>query len=120
MTGFDVPYCERCGLKIGSKRSPAFTMSMFNTQNICVPCKATEKKHTMYVIAVREDLLHVGQNFPGIGLPPDLQPIYCGHCNGYGSSLYEAADRCTSCDGNGLAPGESWDRVRLRESTTDR
>ena len=26
----------------------------------------------------------------------------CPHCNGYGSSLKETADRCTVCDGTGL------------------
>jgi len=28
----------------------------------------------------------------------------CGHCNGYGSSLKEEADRCTECEGLGLVP----------------
>jgi len=28
----------------------------------------------------------------------------CEHCNGYGSSLKEEADRCTVCGGTGLVP----------------
>jgi DnaJ-class molecular chaperone len=28
----------------------------------------------------------------------------CRHCNGYGSSLKEASDRCTRCGGTGLVP----------------
>lgn len=28
----------------------------------------------------------------------------CQHCNGYGSSLKEASDRCTRCGGTGLLP----------------
>jgi DnaJ-class molecular chaperone len=30
--------------------------------------------------------------------------IVCSHCNGYGSSLKEEADRCTICGGTGLIP----------------
>jgi hypothetical protein len=26
----------------------------------------------------------------------------CTHCNGYGSSLKEEAERCTECDGTGI------------------
>ena len=26
----------------------------------------------------------------------------CDHCNGYGSSLKQASDRCTRCGGSGL------------------
>jgi len=28
----------------------------------------------------------------------------CSHCNGYGSSLKEAAPKCTQCGGSGLVP----------------
>lgn len=31
----------------------------------------------------------------------------CSHCNGYGSSLKETADRCTKCGGTGLQKKES-------------
>lgn len=27
---------------------------------------------------------------------------WCSHCNGYGSSLKDAGDRCTRCGGTGL------------------
>jgi DnaJ-class molecular chaperone len=30
----------------------------------------------------------------------------CTHCNGYGSSLKEEADRCTKCEGLGLMPNK--------------
>lgn len=30
----------------------------------------------------------------------------CDHCNGYGSSLKEEADRCTKCGGSGLVQTE--------------
>ena len=30
----------------------------------------------------------------------------CDHCNGYGSSLKEEADRCTKCGGSGLVKME--------------
>jgi DnaJ-class molecular chaperone len=32
--------------------------------------------------------------------------IECPHCNGYGSSLKEEADRCTRCGGSGVIPKE--------------
>jgi len=35
-------------------------------------------------------------------LTPDKK--ICDHCNGYGSSLKEDADRCTKCEGTGLVP----------------
>lgn len=28
----------------------------------------------------------------------------CPHCNGYGSSLKEEADKCSVCKGSGLVP----------------
>lgn len=28
--------------------------------------------------------------------------VECDHCNGYGSSLRESADRCTKCGGIGV------------------
>ena len=30
----------------------------------------------------------------------------CDHCNGYGSSLKEEAERCTKCNGTGLVKKE--------------
>ncbi len=32
----------------------------------------------------------------------DIGLQQCPHCNGYGSSLKEQADRCSTCDGLGL------------------
>lgn len=40
-------------------------------------------------------------------------PLWCSHCNGFGSSLREESDRCTRCNGTGLAPAV----VRLEPGT---
>ena len=70
----DVPtHCERCGRKLVSH-----TMSMFNTQIICIDCKDRERSHHQYEQAVRVELEAVQRgdlNFPGIGLPPELQIV---------------------------------------------
>lgn len=34
------------------------------------------------------------------GIPEGMR--WCGHCNGYGSSLKESAGRCSHCAGTGL------------------
>jgi DnaJ-class molecular chaperone len=34
------------------------------------------------------------------GVPEGMR--WCPHCNGYGSSLKEDAERCTHCGGSGL------------------
>ena len=43
--------------------------------------------------------------------------VECGHCNGYGSSLKEASDRCTKCSGTGLVKEEKWQKQSLATST---
>jgi hypothetical protein len=68
--------CDRCG-----KPTIASTMSMFNTQNICMECKDRETKSPRYkeaCAAEEADLkrtLAAGQpnHFKGIGLPDDLK-----------------------------------------------
>lgn len=58
--------CDRCG-----KTSTVTTMSMFNTQTICMDCKATETQRPDYAEAVKAeaDAVRSGNyNFPGIGL----------------------------------------------------
>ena len=63
--------CKRCGAKLG-----ASTMSMFNTQMICMDCSERERKHPKYREANEADInaIKAGNfNFPGIGLPQDLK-----------------------------------------------
>ena len=55
------------------------------------------------------------------GLPSDaiFNPekyglVECPHCNGYGSSLKEKADRCTVCGGSGLLKKEQAEEYRLK------
>jgi len=63
--------CERC-------RQPAqvFTGSIFNQQLVCVPCVLKERAHPRFLEAAEAEAAAVRRgefNFPGIGLPPDLQ-----------------------------------------------
>lgn len=59
--------CNRC-----DKETTTWTMSMFNTENICMDCKHAEMKLPEYEEAVRADLREIKKgnyNFEGIGLP---------------------------------------------------
>lgn len=63
--------CNRCHTETN-----VHTMSMFNTQDICMTCKEKEKLHPLYEMAVRVELNEVKQgnfNFKGIGLPTELK-----------------------------------------------
>lgn len=63
--------CERCG-----KETIITIMSTFNTQMICEICEKLEKDHPRYAKAKEAELQAVkngNYNFPGIGLPLDLQ-----------------------------------------------
>ena len=63
--------CERCG-----KGTIITIMSTFNTQMICEICENLEKTHPQYTEAKEAELQAVKNgdyNFPGIGLPLDLQ-----------------------------------------------
>lgn len=63
--------CDRCGGETNGKT----TMSMFNTDVICLGCKDTEKKHPDYKAAVDADHAAIKSgdyNFKGIGKPKDL------------------------------------------------
>lgn len=58
--------CERCG-----KETLTTTMSMFNTQSICIPCKDEERNHPRYEEACareNEEIKKGNYNFEGIGL----------------------------------------------------
>jgi hypothetical protein len=64
--------CDRC-------KSPmsAYSMSYFNTEEICFECVEKERAHPAFERA-RDAELKACQggnfNFPGIGLPADLRP----------------------------------------------
>ena len=64
--------CERC-----RQPSQVFTGSIFNQQLVCVPCVLKEREHPAFprAVAAEEAAVRNGDmNFPGIGLPPDLEP----------------------------------------------
>jgi hypothetical protein len=57
--------CERCGTE-----TKATTMSMFNTDVICMPCKETERAHPRYEEACTKENAEIKKgnfNFEGIG-----------------------------------------------------
>jgi len=59
--------CDRCG-----KNTNDFSVSMFNTEHICVECKEAERKRPLYEEARKaefEAYLKGDNNFPGIGYP---------------------------------------------------
>jgi len=63
--------CDRC-----KKETRITTMSMFNTQDICMECLDKEKKHPKYRNAANAERLSCllgNYNFPGVGLPSDLK-----------------------------------------------
>ena len=67
--------CQRCS----NPTSGVTTMSMFNLQVICIPCKGIEKIHKDYNKAHDAEikaLLEGDVNFKGIGLPKDLELKY--------------------------------------------
>ena len=67
----DVVICDRC-----REETTAFTMSYFNTETICLECKALEEAHPKYEQArsLETRAVRAGiYDFPGIGLPKDLQ-----------------------------------------------
>jgi hypothetical protein len=52
-------------------------MSFFNMQLCCVECLLKERQHPEFphAVAAEEAAVRNGDmNFPGIGLPPDLEP----------------------------------------------
>jgi hypothetical protein len=63
--------CQRCN----NPTNNVTTMSMFNTQIICIPCKEIERKHPLYnnaSMAEMDEIKKGNFNFEGIGLPKDL------------------------------------------------
>ena len=64
--------CDRCGQPTGGTT----TMSVFNQDVICIPCKEEEKKDPDYDAAVRaeqEAIRRGDYNFPGVY--PDYKPL---------------------------------------------
>ena len=64
--------CERCFNSVNG----IHTVSMFNTDTICMSCKRRERQHPDYEAArkAESDAVKMGDmNFPGIGCPKDLQ-----------------------------------------------
>ena len=58
--------CDRCG-----KETNVYIMSMFNSDEICMECKAAEKLRPDYKAAVEADEAAIrggNYNFRGIGL----------------------------------------------------
>lgn len=65
-------FCQRC-----RRPTNITTMSMFNTDMCCPECTEEERAHPDFQKARDAELeaLQSGDyNFPGIGLPADLQP----------------------------------------------
>ena len=61
--------CDRCGQALG-----AWSTSYFNTDTLCVPCKADEMLAPNYERAVQAEAAACrggNLNFPGIGLSPE-------------------------------------------------
>lgn len=64
---FTQKHCDRCGKELTDGR----TMSMFNTDCICMECKAKERAMPDYKAAVQAESEAVKsgvRNYPGIGL----------------------------------------------------
>lgn len=59
--------CDRCG-----GEANAHTMSTFNTDDICMACKAEEEQHVDYELAREYEEAAVKRgdfNYPGVGWP---------------------------------------------------
>lgn len=64
-------HCDRCGEEMFSCK-----VSYFNTETICRQCEDAEEAHPLFPEAKRMDneAVRAGEfNFPGIGLPPELE-----------------------------------------------
>lgn len=62
--------CDRC-----RQESIAHTMSMFNTEMICMKCKKKEQAHPLYEQARDAEAAAVANgnlNYRGVGKPADL------------------------------------------------
>jgi len=67
-----LPVCARCGADLAKV---PFTMSRFNTDDICLECVDKEKAHPAYQAAYEAEVAEVRKgnyNFAGIGCPTKL------------------------------------------------
>ena len=87
---FTQTQCSRCPNDLKTR-----TMSWFTDEAICMECSAKESD-------IKSKLRFLGMKDAkeGCGYVPKIEE--CDHCNGYGSSLKEEADKCTKCNGTGL------------------
>jgi hypothetical protein len=63
----DTPKCQRCGTQ-----TLATTVSYFNTETLCLPCKEAERRHPDFPLAEAVEIAAVklgNYNFEGIGYP---------------------------------------------------
>ena len=70
-TFFSQTTCDRCGCSLINKGR---TMSMYNTDCICMDCKDKERKRSDYSKAVEADNAEIRKgnyNFEGIGFKPE-------------------------------------------------
>lgn len=68
----NVDVCPRCGEYTNNQT----TMSVFNTDTICIPCKEKEKQDPDYQLAVDTEATEVRKgnyNYPGIY--PNYKPL---------------------------------------------
>ena len=85
-----------------------------------------DKPQTQALIKTLRDAGHTVEGNARGGYSAEEQRE-CSHCNGFGSSLKEDADRCTQCHGTGLKnvtlframPGRSGYLCRLHSSMTE-
>lgn len=64
------PICDRC-----ANETLVTTMSIFNTEMICMDCEEKERNHPKYQYAKESELAAIrsgNYNFPGVGLPDDI------------------------------------------------
>lgn len=62
--------CDRCG-----KETDIYTMSFFNTDEICMECRKKERVHPKFEEARKREVEEVRKgnyNYPGIGKPESL------------------------------------------------
>jgi hypothetical protein len=69
----NVDFCPRCGESTNGRT----TMSVFNTEVICIPCKEKEKEDPDYQMAVDTEAAEVGKgNYNYTGIYPNYKPLY--------------------------------------------
>ena len=71
-------FCDRCNQPTHN----ITTMSRFNTETICIPCRDFEKTHPEYKKAADAELAECksgNMNYEGIGLPNDFLELLSKH-----------------------------------------